>query len=216
VNQPLSAIINNANAGQCFIDQGDINLDGLREILVDIAADGHRAHDVISNIRNTISKGAILRESIDLNFIVTKVAHMLQADMAAHSCELETSLAKDLPMIQADPVQIHQVLINLVSNALDAMRDTPPDRRKVQIAAKRNGNGSIEVAVQDRGAGIPDKVRERLFDQFFTTKEKGLGMGLAIVRSIIEAHNGTIEAENLQGGGARFYFVLPISQEIAK
>jgi two-component system, LuxR family, sensor kinase FixL len=216
VNQPLTAIINNASAGQCFIDQGDIKLDALRGILVDIAADGHRAHHVISNIRNTIKKGAILRELVDINFVVTKVAHMFQPDMAAHSCELETSLAKDLPTIEADPIQIHQVLINLVSNALDAMHDTPPPRRKVQIATKRNGNGSIEVAVRDCGAGISDEVRERLFDQFFTTKEKGLGMGLAIVRSIIEAHGGTIEVENRKGGGARFYFILPISQEIAK
>jgi PAS domain S-box-containing protein len=216
LNQPLTAIINNASAGQCFIDQGDINLGTLHDILVDIAADGHRAHDVISNVRNTIKKGAVLREPVDLNFIVTKVAHMFQPDMAAHSCELETSLAKDLPTIEANPVQIHQVLINLVSNALDAMRDTPPARRKVQVATKRNGNGTIEVAVRDCGAGISDEVRGRLFDEFFTTKEKGLGMGLAIVRSIIEAHSGTIEVENLNGGGARFYFILPISQEIAK
>jgi PAS domain S-box-containing protein len=216
LNQPLTAIINNAGAGQCFIDQGDINLGTLHEILVDIAADGHRAHDVISNVRNTIKKGAILRESVDLNFMVTKVAHMLQPDIAAHSCELETSLAKDLPPIEADPVQILQVLINLVTNALDAMRDTPPARRKVQVATKRNGNGTIEVAVCDCGAGISDEVRGRLFDQFFTTKEKGLGMGLAIVRSIIEAHGGTIEVENVKEGGARFYFILPITQEIAK
>lgn len=216
VNQPLAAIINNASAGQCFIDQGDIKLDTLREILVDIAADGHRAHDVISSIRNTIKKGATLRESVDLNFIVTKVAHMFQPDMIAHSCKLETQLTSDLPTIEGDPVQIHQVLINLVSNALDAMRDTPAADRKVQIATKRNGNGSIEVTVQDSGAGVSDEIRGRLFDQFFTTKEKGLGMGLAIVRSIIEAHGGAIEMENLTEGGARFYFTLPISREIAK
>jgi C4-dicarboxylate-specific signal transduction histidine kinase len=216
LNQPLTAIINNASAGQCFIDQGDINLGTLHDILVDIAADGHRAHDVISSVRNTIKKGEILREPVDLNFIVTKVAHMFQPDMAAHSCELETSLAKNLPMIEANPVQIHQVLINLMSNALDAIRDTPPARRKVQVATKRNGNGTIEVAVRDCGPGISDEVRAHLFDQFFTTKEKGLGMGLAIVRSIIETHGGTIEVENLNGGGAHFYFTLPISQEIAE
>jgi C4-dicarboxylate-specific signal transduction histidine kinase len=216
LNQPLTAIINNASAGQCFIDQGDINLGTLHDILVDIAADGHRAHDVISNIRNTIKKSAILRESVDLNFVVTKVAHMFQPDMAAHSCELETSLAKDLPTIEANPAQIFQVLINLVTNALDAVRDTPPARRKVQIVTERNGDGTIEVAVRDWGIGIPDEVRGRLFDRCFTTKEKGLGMGLAIVRSIIEAHGGTIEVENVKEGGARFYFILPITQEIAK
>jgi C4-dicarboxylate-specific signal transduction histidine kinase len=132
--------------------------------------------------------------------------------MARNSCELETSLAKDLPMVEADPVQIHQVLINLVSNALDAMCDTPAARRKVQVAMERNGDGAIRVSVRDYGPGIPDEVRERLFDQFFTTKEEGLGMGLTIVRSIIEAHAGAINAENVDGGGARFYFTLPVTE----
>jgi len=216
LNQPLSGIIANASAGQRFIDRGNLDVDMLREILVDIAADGHRAHDVIHNVRNTIKKGETLRETTDLNFIVTKVARMLQPEMTAHSCELETSLAKDLPSIEADPVQIHQVLINLVTNAREAMRDTPLGRRKVEVATDRNGNESIAVSVRDHGPGIPDEITERLFEQFFTTKEEGLGMGLAIVRSIVEAHGGKIEAGNVDGGGARFRFVLPVSKEIAK
>src|SRR5262249_11953644 len=190
LNQPLSGIISNASAGQRFIDRGDVDISMLREILVDVAADGRRAHDVIRNVRNTMKKGAMLREPVDLNFVVMRVAHMLEGDMAANSCQLETSLAKDLPMVEADPVQIHQVLINLVTNALDAMRDTPTVRRKVQVTTERNGDGSIRVSVRDCGPGIPDDVRERLFEQFFTTKEEGLGMGLTIVRSLIEAHAG--------------------------
>jgi two-component system, LuxR family, sensor kinase FixL len=212
LNQPLSGIMSNASAGQRFIDRGDADISMLREILVDIAADGRRAHDVIRNVRNTIKKGATLREPIDLNFVVMKVARMLQPEMARNSCELETSLAKDLPMIEADPVQIHQVLINLVSNALDAMHDAPVARRKVQVATGQNGYGSIQVSVRDYGTGIPNQIRERLFEQFFTTKEEGLGMGLTIVRSIIEAHGGAIGAENVDGGGARFYFTLPVAE----
>jgi PAS domain S-box-containing protein len=211
LNQPLSGIIANASAGQRFIDRGDIDVNALREIFVDIAADGHRAHDVMRNVRSTIKKGDTLREPTDLNFVVTKVAQMLEPDMTAHSCELETSLAKDLPMIRADPVQIHQVLINLVNNACEAMCETPVARRKVEIATERNGHGSIGVSVRDYGPGIPEELRERLFDQFFTTKEEGLGMGLTIVRSIIEAHAGEIVAENVEGGGARFCFILPIA-----
>ena len=214
LNQPLSGIITNASAGQRFIDRGDVDVDTLREILVDVEADGRRAHDVIDNIRNTIKNGATLREPVDLNFVVTKVGHMLQPDMSAHSCELETSLAKNLPIVEADPVQIHQVLINLVSNAIDAMRHAPLALRKVQVATGRNGDGTVAVSVRDYGPGIPGEVRERLFDQFFTTKEEGLGMGLAIARSIIEAHGGKIEAENLDGGGARFNFILPTGPEI--
>jgi two-component system, LuxR family, sensor kinase FixL len=171
---------------------------------------------VIRNVRHTMKKGATVREPIDLNFVVMKVAHMLEPDMARNSCELETSLAKDLPMVEADPVQIHQVLINLVSNALDAMCDTPSVRRKVQVATKRNGDGAVRVSVRDYGAGISDEVRERLFDQFFTTKEEGLGMGLTIVRSILEAHAGAIVAENADGGGARFYFTLPVATTSSK
>jgi two-component system, LuxR family, sensor kinase FixL len=212
VNQPLSGIMSNASAGQRFIDRGDADISLLREILVDIAADGRRAHDVIRNVRNTMKKGATVREPIDLNFVVMKVARMLQPDIARNFCELETSLAKDLPMIEADPVQMHQVLINLVSNALDAMRDTPASHRKVQVATERDGNASIRVSVRDYGTGIPDGVREQLFEQFFTTKEEGLGMGLTIVRSIIEAHAGAIAAENVDGGGARFYFTLPVAE----
>jgi two-component system, LuxR family, sensor kinase FixL len=212
LNQPLSGIMSNASAGQRFIDRGDADLTMLREILVDIAADGRRAHDVIRNVRNTMKKGATLREPVDLNFVVMKVAHMVHRDMAANSCQLETSLAKDLPMVEADPVQIHQVLINLVTNALDAMRDTPSRRRKVQVATERNGDQSIRVNVRDYGTGIPDGVGERLFEQFFTTKEEGLGMGLTIARSIVEAHAGAIGAENVDGGGARFYFTLPVAE----
>jgi signal transduction histidine kinase len=122
------------------------------------------------------------------------------------------SLARNLPAIEGDPSQIQQVLINLVRNAFDAMRDTPPSGRKVEIATNYNGDGTICVAVRDYGSGIPEPMLERLFEQFFTTKEEGLGMGLAIVRSIVEAHGGSIAAENADGGGARFRFRLPTKE----
>jgi signal transduction histidine kinase len=137
---------------------------------------------------------------------------MVQPDATEKFCKVELSLARDLPPIEGDPTQIQQVLINLVSNALDAMHDAPPSRRIVEIATDYNGNAAIDVAVRDYGYGISEATRERLFEQFFTTKEDGLGMGLAIVRSIIEAHGGTIAAENADGGGARFHFRLPIKQ----
>jgi signal transduction histidine kinase len=128
----------------------------------------------------------------------------------AYSCEVETSLAGDLPLIEGDPTQIQQVLVNLVSNAFDAMRQTPPGERKIEISTAGNGDDQVRLSVRDHGAGIPMEMRGRLFDQFFTTKEHGLGMGLAIVRSIVEAHGGKIDAENVADGGARFYFTLPI------
>ena len=112
-------------------------------------------------------------------------------------------------MVTADPVQIQQVLINLLSNALDAMHETPLGQREVQVATARNGDNTICLSVRDRGGGIAPEIRRQLFDRFVTTKEKGLGMGLSIVRSIVEGHGGTIEAEN-DSGGARFSFTLPI------
>jgi two-component system sensor kinase FixL len=212
LNQPLSAIVSNASAGQRFIDRGDADLRNVREIMVDIAADGRRASDVISNIRNVVKRGATSRRRLNLNVVIMNVAHMVHHDALARSCQLKTSLAKDLPTIEVDPVQIEQVLINLVGNAFDAMRDTPVSSRTVEVATERNGDGMIRVSVRDSGAGIPDEVRERLFEQFFSTKKDGLGMGLAIVRSIIEAHGGTIAAENVEGGGAQFCFTLPTSE----
>ncbi len=119
-------------------------------------------------------------------------------------------------MVEGDPVQLHQVLINLVTNAFEAMRHTPPSRRTLEIATERNGSSSIHVSVRDHGMGISDEVHEHLFDQFFTTKEDGLGMGLAIVHSIIEAHGGRIEAENVNGDGACFHFTLPVTKKISK
>jgi PAS domain S-box-containing protein len=209
VNQPLSSIMSNAGAGQRFIDRGNVDLATLREILLDVETDAHRAYEVIRNIRDTMKKEAIVRRPINANAIVTQVTHMLQPDISARSVELTTSLAKDLPMVTADPVQIQQVLVNLLGNALDAMHETPLGQREMQVATTRNCNGTICVSVRDRGGGIAPEIREQLFDQFFTTKEKGLGMGLSIVRSIVEAHGGKIEAEN-DSGGARFSFTLPI------
>jgi signal transduction histidine kinase len=211
--QPLSAIITNANAGMRSIDKGKEAPGTLREILVDVEADGRRAHDIIRNVRNTIKKSDPTLSRINLNELVTKVAHIVRPDAVAYSCEIETSLAKDLPLIEVDPIQIQQVLVNLVSNALDAMRQTPPDRRKVEISTAGNGENEVCLSVRDHGTGIRTEVHERLFDQFFTTKEQGLGMGLAIVRSIVESHGGKIQAENVADGGARFYFTLPVMKK---
>ena len=211
LNQPLSAIISNANAGRRFIETGKGDRDTVHEILTDVVSDAHRAHDIIQNVRNTIKKGDFTRRRINLNELITKVAHVVRPDAVACSCELETSLAKDLPLIEVDPVQIQQVLVNLVSNAFDAMRQTPPDRRKVEISTAGNGENEVRLSVRDHGTGIRAEVHEHLFDQFFTTKEQGLGMGLAIVRSIVESHGGKIQAENVADGGACFYFTLPVT-----
>ena len=213
LNQPLSAIISNANAGMRFIKTGRGDPETVHEILTDVVSDAHRAHDIIGNVRNTIKKGEPTRCEIDLNELVTNVAHAVRLDAAAYSCEVETSLAKDLPPVEGDPVQIQQVLVNLLSNAFDSMRQTPVGERKAEISTAATGNGEVRLSVRDHGTGIPTEVHNHLFDQFFTTKEQGLGMGLAIVRSIVETHGGEIPAENVGDGGARFSFTLPAAKK---
>ena len=209
LNQPLSGITSNAAAGQRFIDRGKVDLRELHDLLGDIIGDGRRAGDVIRGIHGMVKKDVSARRRIDLNDIVMSVVRMVKPNAMLHSCELGTFLDPDLPTIEGDPVQLQQVLLNLVINAFDAMHDTPVTHRKVVIATERNVDGTICTSVRDYGVGISEQARERLFEQFFTTKAKGLGMGLSIVRSILESHGGTIAAENADGGGAQFHFTLP-------
>jgi PAS domain S-box-containing protein len=216
LNQPLAAIVNNATSAMQYLEQGRLDPKQLQEILTDVVGDGHRAYDIMRNVRGAIKKGTAIRGRINLNDVVKAVTHMVQPDTAAQFCKVEMSLARDLPAIEGDPTQIQQVLINLVHNAVDAMHDTPPGRRIVEIATNYHGDGAISVVVRDYGSGISEATRERLFEQFFTTKEEGLGMGLAIVRSIVEAHGGSVAAENANGGGARFHFRLPINQGVSQ
>jgi two-component system sensor kinase FixL len=209
LNQPLSGITSNASAGQRFIDRGDVDLRELRDLLGDIIADGHRAGDVIHGIQSMVKKTVTARQQVSLNDLVIKVARMVNPNAMLQSCQMETVLEPNLPAIDGDPIQLQQVLLNLVINAFDAMHDTPVTHRKVVMETERSADGKICTSVRDYGVGIPADGLERVFEQFFTTKAKGLGMGLAIVRSIVESHGGTIAAENIGGGGARFYFTLP-------
>jgi len=211
LNQPLSGIASNASAGRRFIDRGDIDLNELRDLLGDITDDARRAGDVIRDIQSMVRKGVSARQPVNLNDLVIKVARMVNPNAMLQSCQLETLLEPNLPAIEGDPIQLQQVVLNLVINAFDAMHDTPVRLRKVVIATERNRDGAICASVRDYGVGIPAEALERVFEQFFTTKPKGLGIGLAIVRSIVQSHGGTIVAENANGGGARFYFTLPAS-----
>lgn len=210
LNQPLSGISSNASAGKRFIDKGDVDADKLREILLDITSDAQRAGEVVRSIRGMVKKTTPVRARTNLNQVVEHVVRIVTADATFRSCTVTTSLARRLPAVEADAIQLQQVLLNLVLNALDAMRETPANKREVVIATDRDGNGAVCASVSDHGIGISEEARTRLFEQFFTTKIDGLGMGLSIARSIVESHGGKIAAENVAGGGARFYFTIPI------
>ncbi|HEY2341473.1 MAG TPA: ATP-binding protein [Chthoniobacteraceae bacterium] len=209
LGQPLAAIIANAGAGVRFIDAGEVVPEALREIFSDVAADGLRARDVIQSVRNSVKKGHSVRGRVDISSVVKKVLLMVRLDAAVYSCRVETSLAEGLPLVDADPIQMQQVLINLVTNAFHAMSETPVDLPLVEITTGLDGDAAVRVTVRDHGAGISKEAQARLFEQFYTTKKDGLGMGLAIVRSIIEAHGGEITVRNAEGGGACFEFHLP-------
>ncbi len=211
LNQPLAGILSNAAAGQRFIDRGNVDQGEIHELLGDIIADGRRASDIIRGIRSMVKKEQVARRSVNLNEVVMDTVRMVSPDAVLRSCQVETSLDASLRAIEADPVQLQQVLLNLVINAFDAMRDTPISGRKVVIATQSNGDGTVCVSVRDYGVGISAEMQDCLFDPFFTTKTEGLGMGLAIARSILESHGGTIAGKNADGGGARFEFVLPVN-----
>jgi PAS domain S-box-containing protein len=209
LNQPLTAIVANASAGVRFIDGGEVEPRALREIFSDVGTDARRARDIIQSVRNAIKKGESVRGRVSLNSVIRNIVLMVRPDTAVYSCEVEASLAEHLPLVEADPIQMQQVLINLVTNAFHAMSETPVALRKVEITTQLDENGSVCVKVRDHGLGVSRETQERLFEQFYTTKKDGLGMGLAIVRSIIEAHGGKIIANNTEGGGACFDFRLP-------
>lgn len=212
LSQPLTAILANASAGVRFIDGGGTEPGNLREIFSEIGSGGRRASDIIQSVRNAIKRGDSMSRRIGINSVITNVALILQADAAAYSCTVQTLLTENLPLIEADPIQIQQVLINLVANAFHAMGNTPVARRRVEITTRLDVPGSIGVTVRDYGTGIAAEMQGRIFDQFYTTRQDGLGMGLAIVKSIIGAHGGRITVSNAGGGGgACFDFTLPVA-----
>lgn len=210
LNQPLTAIVTNASAAQRFIARGDMSPDELQELLSDIMADGRRAGEVIRGIKGMVRKVESERRPLDLNEAVVDVLKLVRADALAHGCTLTTALDPALPMVSGDAVQLQQVLLNLIINAFDVMRKTPCEVCRVEITSRQVDTKSVEMSVRDFGPGLPAGASSRIFERFFSTKSEGMGMGLAIARSIIEAHGGTLDAENTDGGGARFWFCLPV------
>lgn len=215
LNQPLTAIVTNASAAQRFVARDDVDPTELREILSDIAADGLRAGDVIRGIKGMVRKVPGERQTIDVENMISEVLHLVRADALAHNCKLVTTFEPDLPPIEGDGVQLKQVLLNLIINAFDAMWKVPCDPCKVEIVARHVEGRSVEISVRDFGPGLPADGPGRVFESFFSTKGEGMGMGLAIARSIMEAHDGTLTGENADGGGARFWFRIPSSPHVS-
>ncbi|MES2570950.1 MAG: ATP-binding protein, partial [Verrucomicrobiota bacterium] len=209
LNQPLTTIVTNANAAQRFLARGDMDPEELREMLADISADGLRAGEVIRGIKKMVRKDDAVRHALALNELIGHVLRLVRADALAHGCTLTTELDPALPPVLGDAVQLQQVLLNLILNAFDAMRKTASHLCRVEIHSRMVNASLVEVSVRDFGPGLPADAPNRVFERFFSTKRDGMGMGLAIARSIIEAHAGTLTAENADGGGAQFSFQIP-------
>jgi PAS domain S-box-containing protein len=214
INQPLGAILSNADAAEMLLDLSPPSLDQVRAILSDIRRDDLRASEVIRRLRVFLKRREIEKQPVDLNEVSSDVLRLVQGESRRRGVVVESAPAGDLPTIYGDKIHLQQVLLNLVFNSMEAMADMQGEKRII-VHSTWDKNGTAEVAVSDTGPGIPLNRHARLFDPFFSTKKDGMGLGLSIVRTLIEAHGGTIWAENNSVGGATFRFRLPVSHEEA-
>lgn len=208
VNQPLAAITTNASASVRWLDRPEPNLEEVKTLAARIAADARRAADIISRIRDMATRRAIESVPLSVASVIEEAATFLRHDMQTQRVSLQLDLAPDLPVVKGDRTQLQQVVVNLAMNAAQAMAHAATGQRRIVIGA-RHQNENVVVTIDDDGPGIPQEHLERLFQSFFTTKENGMGIGLPICRTIVEAHGGHIKVENRASGGARVIVSLP-------
>jgi PAS domain S-box-containing protein len=211
LNQPLTAILSNAQAAQRFMRQPRPNLDEVRDILQDIVDEDLRASEIIRRLRRLFSNADMPRQPVELNELVQGVVLLLRNDLINHDVKLVLEPAPAGMAVHADPVQLQQVLVNLLMNACDAMADLQGERI-VTVRAGLAEAGRADIAVTDCGSGIPQAMLERIFESFYTTKARGMGLGLSICRTIVKAHGGELWAENNPERGATFHVILPLQE----
>jgi two-component system sensor kinase FixL len=211
LNQPLTAILSNAQAAQRFLAQSPPRVDKLAEILADIVKSDHRAGSVIQRLRSLLRKEEAQRHPLNLNDVVEESLRLMRSDLLNRRVMVSTDLAETLPAVSGDRNQLQQVMMNLVINGCDAMDGQEVDRRLL-AQTRTTADGGVEVSVADRGSGIPLADLERIFEPFMTTKLQGLGLGLAICRSIVEAHGGRLWATNNADRGATLHCELPATK----
>jgi len=210
VNQPIGAVRNNANAALRFLSRDPPDLGQVKEALECVVSDTYRAGGIIGRIRDQVRKAPPRKERLELDDAIGDVIALVRGEMAKHRVSIRTQLAERLPPIEGDRVQLQQVMMNLILNAIEAMAGVGAEVRELVIATESSPEG-LRVTVGDSGPGIAPEDRERVFQSFYSTKSSGVGIGLSICRSIIDAHGGRLWADAHEpGGGAAFRFTLPI------
>ena len=212
LNQPLGAIVCNIQAVQNYLAQGGAYQPEVGEALKDIEADGKRAGAVIYQLRRLYQKTSPTKATLQLNDVLQRTLDLLHSEFVFREVELELGFDPRLPAILGNEVELQQVVLNLVTNAVEAMAAREPGARRLRIRTARVSTGGVQVSVRDSGPGLPEDQLQRLFEPFYTTKPAGMGMGLSIGRSIVEAHNGRLWGENNSDGGATFHFTLPAGE----
>jgi C4-dicarboxylate-specific signal transduction histidine kinase len=215
VNQPIAAAVINAQAALRWLRASPPNLEEVRQSLGQIIESGGRAGDVIDRIRALIKKAPPRSSRFDLKEAILDVTALTRSEVLKHGVALRTEFATGLPFVDGDRVQLQQVILNLIMNAAEAMSDPGEQKRELLITTQMDAAGDVLVAVRDSGPGLDPTSAHRVFEAFYTTKPTGLGMGLAICRSIIEAHGGQLWASANEPRGAVFQFTLPPKQDEA-
>jgi PAS domain S-box-containing protein len=209
LNQPLGAILRNAEAAELFLQNPSPDLDEVRAILADIRKDDQRAGEVIDRMRALLKRRGLEHTTLDIAELVDEVVPLVHPDAVSRKVRLDIEVPRNLPPVRGDRVHLQQVLLNLILNGMDAMGEVPAEARRLTVRARQADAGTIEVAVTDAGHGVSAEKFARLFEPFFTTKPNGMGLGLPISSTIIEAHGGRIWAEN-SPAGATFFFTVPV------
>jgi C4-dicarboxylate-specific signal transduction histidine kinase len=215
VNQPLAAVVTNAAACLRWLDRETPNLEEARRTVESIINDGNRAGEVIQRVRALANKTDIEKVPLEVNDVVREVIALVQRELISYQVSLRTEFAPALPMILGDRVQLQQVIINLLMNGIEAMQSVTDRPRELVIRSAQDATRRVLVSVTDCGVGIAAEGADRLFNAFFTTKSSGMGMGLSICRSIVEAHGGRLWATADVPHGATFQFTLPANADTA-
>jgi C4-dicarboxylate-specific signal transduction histidine kinase len=209
VNQPITGVVTNAHAALRFLEAGPVDLDEVRLALEDIVKGGNRAGDVVERIRDLIKKAPPRSDRLDINRLIPAIIDFARGETSRGGVQVKTALADHMPHIRGDRVQLQQVMLNLIVNAVEAMAGVAQESRSLLITTEKAESGGVLISVRDTGPGLPPAAVEHLFEPFHTTKANGMGIGLSICRSIVEAHGGRLWASANIPRGAVFEFALP-------